>query len=296
MYPYEPSLGEAEMFFKDGAMDMESTKIMGHNDGFNRQSLRTGESQEVDMEGPLHLDLCRQDRFIMNGVDFGLRLWHAKDPFRLMSEIGDCTVKITEAVLKVCKVDISPSVMATHNQVMMHTMSAKYPHERTEMKTFTITPGLLSFSTEDVFQGEVPNKVVLGLVLTSSFFGNYKGNPFNLKHAYISEIGVKVDDTPVPAKPLHTKFGKFNNSASAFRSLFEDHPDLNISRDEYESGFTLFSFTTRKGSHETLNTLMKGNFSIEMKFDKTTEDNYTLVIMAKFPHMMEIDVDRQITI
>ena len=81
IYPYEPSMGEAEMFFKDGAMDMESTKVMGQNDGFNRRSIRTAESQEVDMEGSLHLDLCQQDRFIMNGVDFGLRLWHAKDAF-----------------------------------------------------------------------------------------------------------------------------------------------------------------------------------------------------------------------
>ena len=134
------------------------------------------------------------------------------------------------------------------------------------------------------------------MVSTTSFFGNYKGNPFNLKHAYISEIGVKVDDTPVPAQPVKTKFGDFNTCASAFRSIFEDHPDLNISRDEYEHGYTLFSFTTRKGSHETLNTLQKGNFSIEMEFEKTTEENYTLVIMAKFPHVMEIDVDRRITI
>ena len=149
---------------------MDCTKILGDNVGFNRRSLRTAQSIECDMEGPLHLDLCRQERFIMNGVDFGLRLWQTKDSFRLMSDIGECKVLITDAVLKVCKVDISPSVMATHNQIMKHTTTAKYPYERTEMKTFTISPGLLSFNVEDVFQGEVPNKVVMGLVSTSSFF------------------------------------------------------------------------------------------------------------------------------
>ena len=296
IYPYEPWRGESEMFFKDSANGMEVTKIMGDNMGLTRRGFRTTKSHEVDMESPLHLDLCRQDRFIMNGINIGLRLWHAKDSFRLMSAIGDCTVKVTEVVLKVCKVDIAPSVMATHNQVMKHTMPAKYPYDRTEMKTFTIGPGLLSFNVEDVFQGEVPNKVVLGLVLSASFFGNYTGNPYNFKHANISEIGVKVNDTPVPAKPLNTRFGKVANCASAFRALFEDHPDLNISRDEYEQGFTLFSFTTRKGSHETLNTLQKGNFSIEMKFGQVTAETYTLVIMAKMPQVMEIDVDRQITI
>ena len=204
IYPYEEWLGESELFYKDSASDMDATEVLGSNEGLTRRNFRGIKSTEIDMEGPLHLDLCRQNRYIMNGVDWALRLWHAKDSFRLMSAIGDCKVKVTEAILKVCKVDISPTVMATHNQVMRHTMSAKYPYERTEMKTFTITPGLLSFSTEDVFQGEVPNKVVLGLVSTTSFFGNFKENPFNLKHAYISEIGVKVDDTPVPAKPIKT--------------------------------------------------------------------------------------------
>ena len=296
IYPYDASLGESELYFKDSPMDMDGMNILGTNDGFTRRSIRTAESSEVDMEGHLHLDLCQQNRYIMNGIDFGLRLWHAKDSFRLMSNIGACQVKITEATLRVCKVDISPSVMSTHNQVMRHAMHAKYPYERTEMKTFSITPGLLSFNTEDVFQGEVPNKVIMALVLSSSFFGDYKQNPFNLKHAYITEIGVKVDDTPVPAKPLNTKFGKFFNCASAFRALFEDHPDLNLSRDEFEHGFTLFSFTTRKGSHETLNTLQKGNFSIEMKFGQVTEKTHTLVIMGKFPNVMEITADRQITI
>ena len=56
------------------------------------------------------------------------------------------------------------------------------------------------------------------------------------------------------------------------------------------------SFTTRKGIYETLNTIQKGNRSIEMKFGEPTKATYMLVIMAKFPHVMEIDVDRQITV
>lgn len=295
-YPYDKWMGESELFYKDSVMDMESVTVMGGNEGLTRRNFRGAQSQDIDMEGVLHHDLFRQERFIMNGIDLGLRLWPSKNAFRLMSGIGDCMVKITDAVLKVCKVDVSPSVLATHNSVMKHAMSAKYPYERTEMKTFTVAKGLLAFKEQDVFQGEVPNKVVFGLVSSSAFYGNYRENPYNFKHAFISEVGVKVDDTPVPAKAMETKFGDFNNCANAFRALFEDHPDLDISRDEYEHGYTLFSFTTRKGSHETLNTLQKGNVSIEMKFDKATEEHYTLVIMAKFPHVMEIDVDRQITV
>ena len=297
IYPYEPCLGESEMYYKDSFMAMDATKVLvENNEGLDRRNFRGIKSNEIDMEGTLHMDLCQQSRYILNGVDIGLRLWHARDSFRLMSEIGECEVKITDAVLKVCKVEISPALLNTHNNVMKHTMTAKYPYERTEMKSFSIMPGLLSFDSEDLFQGEVPNKIICGIVTSSAFNGHYQKNAFNFQHAYISEIGITVDDVPVPQKSLHTKFGNHNMAAEAFRTLFEDNPDLNITRDEYEHGYTLFSFTLRKGSHEYMNTLQKGNCSIHMKFDKVTKENMTLIIMARFPHVLEIDNDCKVSV
>jgi hypothetical protein len=212
-----------------------------------------------------------------------------------MSDIGECRVKITEAVLKVCKIEVYPAVLATHTDVLKH-MPAKYPHQRTEMKTFTVMPGQYSFDADDIFQGEVPNKVVLGLVTSKSFNGDLAKNPFNFIHGYVSEVGVLVDDTPVPQKPYCPTFSDSHiNSAALFRALFEDHPDLNISNDEFNHGYTLFNFTLRQGSAETLQTLQKGNCSIVMKFAKPIQETTTLVIMAKFPHLMEIDTDRQVT-
>lgn len=155
IYPYDPWLGEAELFYKDDCCDMDSTGVLqGHNDALACRHFQVEASNEIDMEGPLHLDICQQDRFIMNGVDLGLRLWPSKDSFSLMSSVGDSKVEITQAVLKVCNVDVSPSVLATHNNVMKHTSTAKYSHERSEMKTYPITPGLLSFGADDMFQGE----------------------------------------------------------------------------------------------------------------------------------------------
>lgn len=297
IYPYEPALGEAELFYKDSFGRMDATQVLiGKNDGLDRRNMRGITSQDIDMEGPLHLDICRQSRYILNGIDIGLKLWPSRNSFRLMSDIGECQVKITEAVLKVCKVEVSPSVLATHNSVMKHNMTAKYPCERTEMKRFTIMPGLHSYNVEDIFQGEVPNKVVCGLVTSSAFNGDLKKNPFNFIHGHISEIGIKVDNKPVPQKPLETKFGDHSNSANAFRALFEENPDLNITRDEFEHGYTLFSFTLRQGSHEHMNTLQKGNCSMEIKFSQVTAETMTLIIMGKFPQVFEIDVDRQVTV
>ena len=59
-------------------------------------------------------------------------------------------MKITKAVLKVCEVEVSSSIMDTHMDVLTH-HSTRYPHEYIEMKTFTGMPGLYSFGKDDVF-------------------------------------------------------------------------------------------------------------------------------------------------
>ena len=298
IYPSGPWLAESELFYLDTASDMDATQpVIQTNDGLTRRCLRGANSTEIDMEGPLYIDLFQQSRYIMDGVDFGLKLFPSKNAFRLMSDIGECQVKITEAVLKVCKVEVSSSVRATHNSVMKNVMTAKYPHDHTEMKSFTVMKGVYSFKKSDMFQGEVPHKIVLAFVTTEAYNGDLQKNPFNLKHCYINRVNVEVDDVPIPQKAMDLAFDDNNcTSASAFRALFEDHPDLNISRDEFNYGFTLFNINTRRGSAESLKTVQKGNCTIEINFAKPLKENMTLILMAKFPHVMEIDSERQITV
>ena len=297
IYPYERKLGQSELFYTDNPLNMDDTKpIIGKNEGFERRATKTARSREIDMEGPLHVDLCQQERYILNGVDFGLRFFQSQNAFRLMSDIGECKVKITDAVLKVCKVDVAASVLKTHQSIMTRQLTAKYPFERTEMRPFTVMNGVYSFKKSDMFQGEVPQKVVFGFVSAEAFNGHYQKNPFFLKHCNITQVGLEVDDVPVPQKPLDLSFSdEYCNSAAAFRALFEDHPDLSITRDMFDYGYTLFSITTRQGTPESLNTVQKGNCTLEIKFGQPLAENMILIVMAKFPDIMEIDEERQIS-
>ena len=122
-------------------------------------------------------------------------------------------MKITEAVLKVCKVEVTPSIMNPHMDVLTHHLD-RYPHEHTEMKTFIVMPGLYTFGVDDVFQGVIPNKVVFGLVMEHSFNEDVTKNQFNFIHGQINEVGVLVKDNPVPLKPYCPKFAQHINSVA----------------------------------------------------------------------------------
>ncbi len=294
IYPYEPRLGEAELFYKDDFSNMDSTEVWA-NKGLKRRALKVLYNTEYDMEGPLHLDLCQQERYILDGVDIGLRLWQSKNSFRLMSAVGECRVLITEAVLKVCKVDVADGVRENHMKILKQ-QKALYPYQRTEMKFFNVKEGSNECMLDDIFQGEVPNKLVFGLVTAQSFNGHIDKNPYNFKHCKISEVGVKVDDMPVPVKAYTPNFGTSHvNSAAVFRAIFEDNPHLDISHDEFDHGYTLFSFSLRQDNPDTMNTIQKGNCSILIKFSDGLPENMMLVMMGKFPHILEINEGKEVT-
>ena len=89
-------------------------------------------SKQVTLLGRPHLDLCFQDRLMLNGVDIKMRLVRSKDSFNLM---GDGHVKIEDVSLFVRKVKVDPSVQLDHIKGLER-MTAKYPVCRVETKGF----------------------------------------------------------------------------------------------------------------------------------------------------------------
>ena len=88
----------AAMWYKDTAKHTEDHQL---NKGFkSRQEWGLG-SKQVVMIGRPHLDLCFQDRLMLNGVDIKMRLVRSKDTFSLM---GEGKVKIEDVALFVRKV------------------------------------------------------------------------------------------------------------------------------------------------------------------------------------------------
>ena len=48
-----------------------------------------------------------------------------------------------------------------------------YPYLRSEIKTTSIAMGQYGLSVDDLFQGLVPNKLIVGLVSSAAYTGDY---------------------------------------------------------------------------------------------------------------------------
>ena len=237
---YKPELNK-QCFVKDDS-DVDDPSPKGTNGGLFIRSTLTTESQEVDLIGHLALDMCQQERALLNGVPVHLKLWQNADSFRLMSPTPDFKVKITDVYLKVALVKVNPAVLLSQAGVLKDTQ-ALYPYTKSMIKSYAMSQGQYSFTVDDLFQGDIPKRLLVGVVSSSAHHGNYKKNPYNFQHYNCNYIGFFVDGQSVPTDPLQPNY-KGNNFIDVYDRLYPDTRQRAevITRREFKDGYCLYVF------------------------------------------------------
>ncbi|XP_070537227.1 uncharacterized protein F54H12.2-like [Ptychodera flava] len=177
--------------------EVDSTKEGGEvNKGLKNQYAFMSASQVVDMP-----------KYLMNGVELRLKLNGSQDAFSIVSSAENPAFKavVTKATLLVRKIKLSPSVQLGHAEALKQGPS-KYPIHCFVMKVLSIPRGTMSFNKDHIFLGQVPKRVVLGLVDNNAFNDSYKKNPFNFKHYGTTSLVLNVCGKQVPSKLLKMDF------------------------------------------------------------------------------------------
>lgn len=259
---------QAQFFYKDnsGFVDDPDCKTGGNAGLFDRYLL-TGSGAIVDMEGQIYMDICQQERYVLNGVQINFKFWPSRDSFCLMSaENKRNRVEVTEAVLKVCYVKLNPAVLLAHNDTLQK-QEALYPYKKSDLKCFGVPQGQYSVSIDDIFQGEIPDRLVVSLVASEAFSGSYGRNPFNFAHYDCNFIALYVDGRSIPSVPYEPNY-ESKQFVSSYRSLgLDNKPYCLISKEDYSAGYTIYAFSVSPYvDQHCLPLLKKGHTRLEIKF------------------------------
>ena len=162
----------SQLFYKDNGQDTSDVKTGSNSGLFVRCTAILG-GKIVDLEGPLLINVFQQPRLLLNGVGIGIKLWPSLDAFRLMSDSLSPAekVQIVDASFKLCVQRLDEGLIVS-NEKMLKIQPAIYPYLRSEIKTTSIPSGQYSFSADDIFQGLVPCKLIVGLVASASYMGD----------------------------------------------------------------------------------------------------------------------------
>lgn len=292
----------SELYYKDKSGNMDSVTIAEatRNEGLFKRLRLTRESRVIDMMGRIHADIFFQDRYVLNEVGTKIKLVRSKDTFCLTG-VANHKVKIMSAVMHVRKVKLTPSVFLAHAKALERA-NAKYPIRRVICKTFTVPTGFLDVSHEKLFSGQLPSRLIVGMVRNDALNGNVSRNPFNFQHFNLNEIAVYVDGQQQHCiKPMHPDFvnGQYINS---YLSLFSGTGKLGrdegnfIDRIEYAEGYTLFAFDLSPDLAEDdhFNLMKQGGLRLVLKFAQALTTTISVIAYAEFENVIEIDRNRNI--
>ncbi len=301
----------ASMFYKDtaGKMDVvnptEANPLQA-NLGLNARYRFSNESQAIEMIGPLHSDIFFQNKYMLNGVDVRVKLIRSKDSFCLVSSENPAgyRVSITQAILFVKRMKLSPSVMIGHAKALEKS-TAKYPIRRVVCKMISVPRGNMTLTQDHIFLGQLPQRIVIGCVDNTAFNGSFLKNPFNFQHYHTNFLAVHLDGEQIPGKPLKPDFTAdgglsivraFHTLFSGTDKMYQDQ-GIDISREDFARGYTLYAFDltpdlSAGSSH--FNLVKEGNLKLEMHFAQALPRTMNIVVYAEFENVIEIDKARNI--
>lgn len=294
---------ECGLYVMDTHSKMDS--ISDENEGFKKRKEYTTRSKTVDMLGRLHVDLCNQEKFLLNGVELRFRMIRSRDTFSIMANTDSYKVNIKEVNLFIRRCKISPSVLLAHSKTL-ESGSAKYPITRVEVKSITLPTGIRNKTLDSVFLGQLPKRLIFGLVSNEAFNGNLKKNPFNFKNYKLNFLALYIDGEQVPFKALEPTFDADNSQfILAYQSLFTGtgifftNAGNAIPRSAYAGGYTLYAFdltadlSASESSHWNL--VRNGNLRIELKFSEALTETVNCIVYAEFDNVIEVDRHRNVT-
>ena len=314
----------------DGTVDKTKVRTLNNvmlsgtgNQGFAARSKFIAGGKKFVLSGPIFSDIFMCDRLLLNMVDLKVVLNRAPNAFCLMDTAVTASqinpkVKFEDVVLKVRKVKVDEALSVANEQVLKRT-PALYPIRRVECKALSIPSNLPHVRKDNIFSGMIPKSFVFGLVDAAAFSGIYggnkggsngfkNGNPYNFQHFNVSTITLTVNGEEVPFKQLSLDYkggsnGKNKDFVQAYNTLFSGtgkmytNSGLDITREEYDKGYTLYVFDLTPDMCNTsgyFNAIQRGSLSVDITFAEASKVPISMVCYGDFENIITINSERNV--
>lgn len=315
-YAYEAYLSTILNYGKDAlnthqAMAMFNKDISGHMDdrdptddncqsGLKNRSKYLKEGQSVEIVMRPFLALFHQERLLPPETKISLTLIPSSSTFNLMSTEADNSAKYKAKIenirLHVRQTTVLPSLALSLIESRKK-KKLQYPIRRLQLVPKTISPTSQIFQ-EDIFTGQIPNRITIVFVSEKSRSGSFALNPFNLKHYDLTEIFLTVQGVNIPSQPYKCNFGPGLNYTQLYHTLFSamgnqfNDQGIDLTLEDYKNGYCIINFdltTDQNSDGEHLDLIRRGAVSLSARFSAPVGETVSVMCLAEFQNLIEID-------
>ncbi|XP_078362876.1 uncharacterized protein F54H12.2-like [Oculina patagonica] len=219
---------------------------------------------------------------------------------------GKLTAEEVKVRMYLCQVRLNPTTyrrlmdeMTTKSQVV------SYPTVRSEIRTFNMQGDQRRYECTNLFQGRIPNRVIVGMVLSTAFTGNVVNDPFCFQKFGMSSIKQLVGGEEYPYETLELVHNDATKDLRGYHRFLQATGCLckqqgNMVRgDDWGQGknCTLFVFdNVANGCVDSyrMNPKQAGNLLIELNFGANPAVNLTIIVYGEFENLLEIDKNKAV--
>jgi len=291
--------------------------FIAQNEGVCKRWERIKGRNVIQLEGPVLCDLWKDmNHLLINGVAVQLKLTPAPNKFRMMvfpeDLIDRLALKIDKIYLEVPYYLLSPEALRGVDSGL-NSHYATYPFVRSEFKVLPLHFGIREQRIPDIFNRQVPIDLIIAMVKRDNFTGSYQLNPFFFSRFHLETAAFYLDNVPIPAEPFEIGEPEDPRTAlSGRKSTDETLMDLitscwevagtsnnGINLRTFKDGnfFLCFKTDPTVPPHVPYWGVPKsGNTSLYLRFSEPLEFEAQLLMLARYPAIMKIDKNRNVTV
>ena len=260
---------------------------------------------EVILTGRLFADIFNINKLLVPGVHLRIKLDLNKPNFFMIGQGANANVRLTQEDLKVtfhmCHVKVRHDLYNTVVQDRLKNRKVvMYPTVRSEIRVFSIPTGQQVFEETDIFKGRIPNRVVVGMVHSDAYHGNYTRNPFCFEKFGATKVSqiVRGEEYPYQITEMNHNNDQLDGyiynqlieaSCARFKHGFMIQPE-HWGQDKTTTLFMFDNVASGCGDRlDMLNPKQAGDVKIKILFGAATTHVINVIIYGEFENFMHID-------
>lgn len=280
------------MFLKDKTPDVAT--LAGNPDFKTRADLIRNENG-VNLIGRIQHSLFDQEALLPNHISIKIVLRKSSPDFILLGSgtiaSSDYKLTITNAELHFKRVVLDEQLMKQHEKLFNSNHNAEYNIVQREIRTVPIAANSVSALSDSLYNGVLPNKIVIALAKSTAFNGTIKENPFYLNNYKVAQINLKVDKESFSYRNIEVDFDKnFEHLYHTFLKAVCPHDQTVISKEEFKNSYCFYIFTLYPNKIRGYKQVLKtGNIRLELKFSEANTVPLTAILYSETECELQID-------
>ena len=248
---------------------------------------RFGQSQTVELMGPVLFDLGMQSRVLRDDVGLKLIFTPNSPKSCLLTENIDqeYVVEITKAYLTVPRISVRPTAALPGGDI-------NYFFVEHRLLAIPVAKGTTNFARA-IGQGQLPRRLMFNQLEEESFNGDYHKSCFKFPHFNLLSCQATFAGERVPTDPLSMDFER-GEYLSPYVALYENMKNslsfsgLGLTREQFaDNRFTvaLDASKDKEAGAEHYTEGMTGQLSVSIQWKKPLETNIVILFIMEYERM-----------